>query len=233
MATQRDEKKGPVIALDGPGGVGKTTVSRLVARRLGLRYVDTGAMYRALALAVHDCGVDIENEEALENFCARVKIKYEVPAGSVSVNDRDYTHRIRTPEASRLASLVSKKRPVRKTLVSYQRTLAAAGSVVMEGLDIGTVVLPRADIKFFLDARPHVRALRRHIEIKGEGEADSVEVARELDERDRRDTEREASPLKRADDAILIDTTELDIEGVLEEILGHIKERLKVGDTRS
>ncbi|MFQ5464568.1 MAG: (d)CMP kinase [Thermodesulfobacteriota bacterium] len=216
-----------VVAVDGPGGVGKTTVSKLLAGRLGLGYVDTGAMYRAVALAAHRAGVDLESTEELSAFCSGAEVEYDAGAGSVRVNGEDYTGIIRTAEAGRLASIASSRAPVRRLLTGLQRELAREGSVVMEGRDIGTVVLPGADIKFFLDAPGGVRAGRRHGELSGE---DLASVGRELAERDRRDSSRENSPLVMADDAIYVDTGNIDIEGVLAVLMDHMRRRGLIAD---
>ncbi len=212
-----------IIAIDGPSGSGKTTVSRRLAEELGFRYVDTGAMYRAVALSVTMAGVDIGNDAALVAFCSAATIEYEPATGAIIVNGKDYTGEIRSLEAGRAASVVSSKGPVRRFLVDYQRSLVRGGSLVMEGRDIGTVVLPEADIKIFLTASRDVRAGRRHGEL-GPG-ATRAHVSVEIDARDRRDTERADSPLKQADDAIAIDTSSLDVDGVVGRILDSIKGR--------
>lgn len=222
--------KGLVIAIDGPGGVGKTTVSKMLAERLGLYYIDTGAMYRALALAAVNAGVDISSDSALEIFCINAKIEYDVKSGAVSVNGTDLTRLIRTHEVSRYASIASACIHVRSFLVAYQRGLAGGGSVVMEGRDIGTVVLPRADIKFFLDASHETRAERRHGEACAGGGESREDVSRTLAERDKRDASRKSSPLKKADDAVYIDTTSLDAEGVMEKMLVYIREKSRLAD---
>lgn len=225
-------KKGPVIAIDGPGGVGKTTVSRLVAERLSLRYINTGSMYRIIALGASDSGVDIKSDEALKAFCASAIVTVDGKTGRFLLNGADYTDRLRTEEAGALASVVSARTPVRDFLVALQRSLGAEGSVVMEGRDIGTVVFPDADVKFFLDASHEVRSKRRHLELAAKNiQADHDEISRELTERDRRDTERENSPLKRADDAVYVDTGQFSIEDVVDLICKKAKELFGSGDT--
>lgn len=217
-------RKRPVIAIDGPAGSGKSSVSRLLAQRLGLDYVDTGAMYRAVALAMHDDGVDTGDDEAVRRFCSGALIEYSAADGSISVNGRPYSGKIRTEEAATLASVASQKAPVRGLLAGYQRTLGSRGGVVMEGRDIGTVVFPDADIKFFIDASPEVRAGRREKELQARGDAPLV--SRDMEERDRRDASRANSPLKRAEDSIYIDTSSIGIDGVVEKMLQMVRERL-------
>lgn len=219
-------KRGPVIAIDGPGGVGKTTASKLLAKKLGLKYIDTGAMYRAVAVAANEAGIDIENETALERFCSGLKVDFNSTNGGVTINGADFSSKIRTPEATRLSSIVSTKKPVRDFLVKAQRELGREGSVVMEGRDIGTVVFPGADIKFFFDASPEIRAARRHQELAAKHGIRVEDVQRELAERDKRDESREHSPLKKADDAILIDTSTMNIDEVVETLASRVKERL-------
>ncbi|MCR4287555.1 MAG: (d)CMP kinase [Deltaproteobacteria bacterium] len=218
-------RKGPVIAIDGPAGSGKSSVSRLLAQRLGLDYIDTGAMYRAIALAMHDDGVDTGDDEAVRRFCSGALIEYSATDGSISVNRRPYSAKIRTEEAATLASVASQKAPVRGLLAGYQRTLGGCGGVVMEGRDIGTVVFPDADIKFFIDASPEVRAGRREKELQAHG-MDEPLVSRDMEERDRRDASRTNSPLKRAEDSIYIDTSSIGIDGVVEAMLQMVRERL-------
>ncbi|MBI5970802.1 MAG: (d)CMP kinase [Deltaproteobacteria bacterium] len=221
-------KKGAVIAIDGPSGVGKTTVSKRVATRLGYRYVDTGAMYRSLALAASDAGVDINSDAALRDYCARVDISYNA-AGNMLLDGVDYSGRIRTEEAASLASITSAKKPVRDFLVACQRRLGDEGDVVMEGRDIGTVVFPDADVKIVLDAPHGVRAERRQKEFEEKSLAAS-DVGKKIAERDRRDIERKNSPLKAAADAVVIDTGSLDIDGVVNRILSGIKNRFHIGE---
>lgn len=218
------KKKAAVIAIDGPSGVGKTTVSRRVAEILGYSYVDTGAMYRSLAVAANAAGVDIESDLALRDYCARVSITYDA-VGNMLIGGVDYSGSIRTEEAGALASITSAKTPVRDFLVACQRQLGEAGSVVMEGRDIGTVVFPDAIVKIFLDASHDVRAARRHKELAEKGKAAASDVSRKIEERDRRDTQRKNSPLVAAKDAVVIDTGSLDIDGVVARILEIVKER--------
>ncbi len=219
------EKRELVIAIDGPSGVGKSTVSRRIAERLGLAYIDTGAMYRAVALAINAATIEIENAAALEEFTEEMRVEYS--DGTVVVNGTDYTDSIRTEEASQLASVTSSKEPVRRALVRYQRKLAIQGAVVIEGRDIGTVVLPRIRHKFFLTASHEVRAERRQAE-HGEREetVGTEEVSESMRERDRLDSTRANSPLLCAEDAVEIDTGELDIDGVVGAILTSIEQSI-------
>ncbi len=228
-------RRGPVIAIDGPSGVGKSTISRMIARRLGFRYIDTGAMYRAFAVAAHDEGVDVDDEDALERFCERVEFRFGGDEGErIFLNGRDYTDRIREPSAGKLASIVSTRRKVREFLVDLQRRIAHNGCVVMEGRDIGTVVFPDAEVKIFLDASSRARAERRYTQLAPSNAVRAVEdVAREIEERDARDRKRPHSPLKKADDAVHIDTTELGIREVEERIMEIVEERLAGGGTDS
>ncbi len=219
------EKKGFIITIDGPGGVGKSTVSRRIAGELGGIYVDTGAMYRALALALSDAGVDLADEDALADFCQNAEIVYRPPEGAIFINNTEYTGRIRSEEAGALASKAAIKDVVRRTLVEYQRSFQHEGVLVMEGRDIGTVVFPGADVKFFLDADQAVRAQRRQAEAGLEGGSD--ETARVLRSRDSRDRERTNSPLQKALDAMYIDTTGINADGVVSLMMEVIEKRLK------
>jgi len=219
MAAKRT--RGPVIAIDGPSGAGKTTVSRLIAEKLSYKYFDTGAMYRAMALSMDASGIDMEDDAAIEKFCRDALINYDASTGAVSINKVDYTGSIRTQEAGRLASIVAKKAPVRKRLVQYQRAVGRDGFLVMEGRDIGTVVFPDAEIKFFLDASERARARRRHTEIESKDGRDIERTSMEITERDRRDISRGNSPLKKAADAIYVDTTGLGLLEVVKAFKPH------------
>jgi cytidylate kinase len=211
----------PTIAIDGPAGAGKSTVSRRLAQTLGLRYVDTGAMYRVVGVLAEQQGVDFGDSQALATLCDGLDLRFEERADGIHVvaNGRDLSHAIRTAAAGQLASKVSVMPVVRERLVALQRAMAAGGGVVMEGRDIGTVVLPQATVKIYLVASAAERARRRCDELNGRGEAADVEqVMREIEERDRRDQGRAHSPLRPADDALLIDTSSESVEAVVERV---------------
>ena len=202
-----------VIAIDGPAGAGKSTVARALARRLGLTYLDSGAMYRAVALAALERGMDLDDGDRLGELAARLEIALD--GGAVSLNGDDVSERIREPEVSAAASRVSVHPHVRTAVVERQRALLAAGGYVAEGRDIGTVVAPAATLKVFLTAAPDERARRRAAET---GEPAATVLAA-LRDRDRRDEGREHAPLRPAADAVEIDTTGLDVDAVVDRIV--------------
>ncbi|MBE8951417.1 MAG: (d)CMP kinase [Quinella sp. 3Q1] len=202
-----------IIAVDGPAGAGKSTVSKIVAARLGYTYIDTGAMYRAVALKV------LESGKSVEAVTQDIEIKLDT-SGKVFLDGREVTKEIRTPEVSRGASDVAKFGVVRKKLTELQREMAAQGSVIMDGRDIGTQVLPNADLKIFLTASVEERARRRFAELKEKNfAADFEQIKKEISLRDKQDSEREIAPLVKAEDAVLLDSTSLTIEQVVAEIL--------------
>lgn len=207
-----------IIAIDGPAGAGKSTVSKIVAEKLGYTYIDTGAMYRAVGLKVFE-----SNEKFTEKLLADITEKITVELDSsarVFLDGEEVTKKIRTPEISKLASDVSKFGFVRKKLTELQREMAAHGKVIMDGRDIGTQVLPNADLKIFLTASLSERARRRFLELQAKGQpVELAEIEKEIALRDKQDTEREIAPLAQAEDAILLDTTNLSIEEVANKIL--------------
>jgi len=203
-----------VIAVDGPAGAGKSTVSKICATRLGYTYIDTGAMYRAVALKVLESGQNLD-----ENLLTDIEIRLD-EFGKVFLDGRDVTKEIRTPQVSRGASDVAKFGFVRKKLTELQRNMAKSGKVIMDGRDIGTQVLPKADLKIFLTASVEERARRRFEELKVKNfAADLEKIKKEISLRDKQDSEREIAPLAQAADAILIDSTNMTIEEVVLEIL--------------
>jgi cytidylate kinase len=218
----------PIIAIDGPAGAGKSTISRQLAQALGLRYVDTGAMYRVVGVLADRSGIDLADGAALATLCEGLELRFEEQDDTVRIlaNGRDLTRDIRSAAAGQLASKVSVLPAVRERLVALQRAMAAGGGVVMEGRDIGTVVLPQATVKIYLVASAAERARRRAAELRARGEAVDVEqVTREIEERDRRDAGRAHSPLRPADDALLIDTTAEPIEAVVERVRALVAAR--------
>lgn len=219
-----------IIAIDGPAGSGKSTVAGRVARRLGFVYIDTGAMYRAVALWALRTGVDLTDMHRLEQLAAAAKIELEPGAERVLLNGEDVTEAIRSPRVADAASQVSAAPAVRRAMVVKQREMAASASVVMEGRDIGTVVFPAAQVKIFLDADPEVRASRRLGDLAARGErADLEAVGIEIAERDRRDRTRAEAPLMQAGDATYLDTTGMSIEEVEEAILQLVRIRTANG----
>jgi cytidylate kinase len=222
---------GVIVALDGPVGAGKSTAARLLADRMGYLYLDSGAMYRAIAWKALEQGVDPKDASAIARICREtvLEITWGGRGQQVWVDGLDVTEKVRTPEISRLASAVSQLRCVRDVLGELQRTIGwrearERGGVVMEGRDIGTVVFPDASFKFYLDADIRDRGRRRWEELHARGiPADYEETLRELRERDRNDTTRELAPLRKAEDAYLVDTTGLTPEAVVERMVEIIR----------
>lgn len=218
-----------IVALDGPAGAGKSTLAKRLATRLGYLYIDTGAMYRAVALWAIRAGVALDDSHRLEQLALSADIGLHGDL-RVTLNGEDVSSAIRTPEVAQAASKVSAVSSVRRALVLAQRRLAESASVVMEGRDIGTVVFPEAQVKIFLDADPAVRAERRAKELREKGlEADLAQIEREIRERDERDRTRADSPLQQAPDAVYFDTTGLGIDEVEEGLLRIVRERTSNG----
>ena len=206
------------IALDGPAGSGKSTVAKIVAQRLGIEYLDTGAMYRAVTLYLMRQEIDLEDVAAIQNALGQILIDFE--NGKISLNQEDVTEEIRLPEVAARVSKVAAHKVVRVAMVAQQQALAAKKSIIMDGRDIGTVVLPHTQYKFFLTASIEARATRRYEEMKAKGlSVDFEQIKQEIATRDDLDSNRVESPLRQAEDAILIDTTGLTIEGVVTQLL--------------
>ena len=214
------------IAIDGPAGAGKSTIAKLVSKKKGYIYVDTGAMYRAMALYLIKRGVAAEDKEKIEEVCKEADISIEYKNGEqvVLLNGEDVNGLIRTEEVGNMASASSSNPKVRKKMVQIQKELAKKTDVVMDGRDIGTCVLPDADVKVYLTASVEVRAMRRYNEHQMKGEPCELEkIKADIADRDHRDMTRENSPLKQAEDAVLIDSSEMTIEEVAEKILALCK----------
>jgi cytidylate kinase len=209
------------VAIDGPAGAGKSTIAKLCAKKMNLVYVDTGAMYRAVALYLLESGIDVNDPSEVADKCtgADVDIKYEDGIQNVYLNGINVTGRLREEAVGNTASVTSAVPEVRKQIFALQRGLADRGGVIMDGRDIGTVVMPDADVKIYLTASSEVRARRRVLELEAKGEKpDFEEVKRDIEERDYRDMHREISPLKQADDAVLVDTSDMTIDEVVAKI---------------
>lgn len=217
-----------IIAIDGPSGAGKSTLGKMLAKKLNLLYLDTGAMYRAIGLATLESGKDFYDPETVIEIARSAKIDLvgEPDSLQVLLNGRDVSAEIRTNEVGQMASIVSTVSQVRKILVEHQRTLGASAphGAVLDGRDIGTVVFPNADYKFFLTAKPEARARRRFAEDAAKGRPTTYEQTLiEINQRDERDVSREDSPLSIAEDAIVIDTSELDLSEVFAEIMNRLE----------
>ena len=218
-----------LITIDGPAGAGKTTVSRLLAEKLQYRYLDTGALYRSVAYSILESGIDFEDTVALSAHLKAFDLtaRTEKDGFRLFWNNRDITDQLRTPEISMLASTVSDKPAVRGFLLDMQREMGKAKALVCEGRDMGTVIFPEADIKFFLDADPHVRACRRYKEMPPETALTLEDISRDMLQRDQNDSRRALAPLKPADDAIRIDCTHIDPQAVVRQMMACIFPMLK------
>ncbi|CDZ74461.1 Cytidylate kinase [Peptoniphilus sp. ING2-D1G] len=210
------------IAIDGPAGSGKSTIAKLIADKLNISYIDTGSMYRALALKTLKLNIRLEDEKALGDMLDNTDIDYE--EGKIYIDGEDVSDKIRGDEVSALASDISKNFAVREYLVHIQREISKRRSVVMEGRDIGTVVLPHADYKFYLTADLNIRAKRRYEQLLAKGEKTTLEEVQEsIKQRDTQDMNRKNSPLKQAQDALLVDNSHMDLNQTLEYILNTIR----------
>lgn len=216
------------IAIDGPAGAGKSTIAKRIAKELGFIYVDTGAMYRAMALFMLREGIDPHNSDHISKACTRVKIsiKYQNGEQVVLLNDENVNGLIRTQQVGQMASLTSANPSVRSAMLDLQRNLAATADVVMDGRDIGTVILPNADIKIFLTASSETRAKRRYEELVQKGEACDLDtIEKEIIQRDYQDMHREIAPLRQAEDAIYVDSSNDSVEDVVKKIIDIVRKK--------
>ncbi|MFG1483315.1 (d)CMP kinase [Halobacteriovorax sp. HFRX-2_2] len=218
-----------VIAIDGPSGSGKSTVAKLLAKELGILYIDTGAMFRALAFAANEKGIDLQNHAAVESFLKEIKLEYGQVDALVKVDGVDLSQKIREHHVSKLASIISQIPVVRTMLLDFQRSIANEKVCVMEGRDIGTIVFPNAFTKFFVTASIDIRAQRRYDQLmeKGQHDIDLEQLKRDVKKRDEKDMGREVAPLVKADDATLVDTSEMDIDKVISTLKENVKIRAK------
>ena len=218
-----------IITIDGPAASGKSTVARLLAERIGASFLDTGAMYRAVTLAAMQAGVDMSNEEELLDVLAANKFEFAVKKGetAVFINGVDFTEQIRDPEVTASARYVASAAGMREKLVQMQRQFAANEKrIVTEGRDQGTVAFPDADVKFYLTAEMSERTRRRQAELREQGrEADFAQIQRDIEKRDESDRSRATGPMKPAEGGIIVDTTKLSIEEVVEKLLGYVEKK--------
>lgn len=225
----RAKRRRLIIAIDGPAGAGKSTVSKRLAKELGYTYLDTGAMYRAFAWKALEEGLDLGDEKALKRSLQETKVDLSEEEGRLKVylNGLDVSDRIRSAELSQMASRISSLKSVRERMVELQRAMGSEGGVVVEGRDIGTVVFPDAEVKIYLDASPEERARRRFEELRSQGERVTLtDTLEEIEVRDERDKGRSVAPLRKAKDAIVIDSTNMGVDGVVEKIMREIKSKL-------
>lgn len=218
------------IAIDGPAGAGKSTIAKKLAKELSFIYVDTGAMYRAMALYFLEAGIAAKDEAAISRDCGNVTvtIAYEKEEQQVLLNGENVTGKLRTEQVGNMASAISVYPKVREKLVALQQKLAEDADVIMDGRDIGTCVLPNAQVKIYLTASVDTRANRRYEELTAKGQScDLAEIARDIRERDARDMNREISPLRQAEDAVLVDTSDMTIEEVVSVIHNIYREKVK------
>lgn len=218
------------VAIDGPAGAGKSTIARTAASQLGFIYIDTGAMYRSIGLFCLQNGIDITDASAVGEALADISIRLEFVNGEqrIFLCDKDVSEEIRKEEVSMAASKVSAIPQVRAFLLGLQRSFAKTNDVIMDGRDIGTVVLPDADVKIFLTASPEARAKRRTLQLEEKGiPADYEQILRDIIERDYNDTHRETAPLRPAEDSILTDTSEMTLDESIEAVISAIRERVK------
>jgi CMP/dCMP kinase len=215
-----------LITIDGPAGAGKTTVSRALAERLGYRYIDTGALYRGVAYEASRRGIDPQDDNELSDLCRQLQLSFVTNEKGLRLysGKTDISDRIRTPEISMLASAVSAKSVVRKYLLEVQRDIGHQKAAVFEGRDMGTVVFPHADVKFFLDASPKIRALRRFRESDSESGQSLKEVQKDMQQRDANDSTRKLAPLRPAEDAIRLDSTDLSVARIVDLMLSYIEQ---------
>ena len=217
-----------IITIDGPSGAGKSTISKRIAARLNLSYIDTGAMYRCVAWAAREAGLDVSDESALPQLLQNIRIRFQASGENnlVFCNDQEVTNLIRSPEIDHLASTVSSLSCVRNALLPLQRAAAQNSNSIIDGRDAGTVIFPQADLKVYLDADLTTRARRRLEDQKQNAEVNLKSVTAAIAQRDNADSSRSQAPLRKAEDAILIDTTDLDIEGVSQRIFDLYETRI-------
>jgi cytidylate kinase len=230
------KRKNRVIAIDGPAGAGKSTIAKEVARSLNYRYIDTGAMYRAVAWKALNRGISLEAPESLTRLAKNTRIRFSQENGAlrVFVDGEDVAHRIRTQKTTRATSVLAAIKGVRRVLRQRQREMGRQGGIVMEGRDIGTAVFPDADFKFYLDASPLERARRRYKELRAKNKRVSLQaIADAIRRRDQRDRARGASPLKAAPDAVVVDTTDLSQHEVSKLILQWVAKKRPLSAERS
>lgn len=217
-----------IVAIDGPSGAGKSSVTKALAERLGYTHIDTGAMFRVVALLASRSGIDADDEQALEELCAGLNIDFTLADGSCRVlaNGEDVSSAIRSPEISLLTSKVAAVPAVREHLLLQQRRMGERGGVVLEGRDIGTVVFPAADVKFYLTASAAERGRRRFAELRAQGaDVDLEQTVSEVIQRDEQDMKREYAPLRRAEDAVEIDSTNISLHEVIDLMAEHIRQK--------